>query len=104
MGDREFLKNYKSDEGNKAPYWYQIKNIIIDTIKKEILKPGELIPSMDNLCEIFEVSKAVIRQVLMELKNEVYIFIKKVIGAFISGKKLDVNVAQNLVQDRIHLC
>lgn len=57
-----------------TPFHHQIKRIIIDRIQSGLYKPNEKLPTEDELCVEFGVSKAPVRQALKALASEGYIY------------------------------
>ena len=78
----------KIDFNSPIPFYIQVKDTIRSVIEQNLLKPGELIPGESDLCEYFEVSRAVIRQALNDLYHEGLIVRKKGKGTFVCEPKI----------------
>lgn len=72
---------------NPAPLYYQIKQILLETIENGELKPGELVPTEKALCELHGVSKITVNKAIMELVNEGVLYREKGKGTFVSKPK-----------------
>lgn len=67
--------------------YYQLKQIIIDMIENRELKENEKLPTEQELCDQYGISRATVRQALKELENEDYIYKIQGKGTFVSPKK-----------------
>lgn len=67
--------------------YYQLKQIIVDMIDKRELKENDKLPTEQELCNRFDISRATVRQALKELENEDYIYKIQGKGTFVSPKK-----------------
>ena len=70
------------------PYYAQVKRILLHEIESAELKPGDMLPSEQELCQRFDVSRTVIRQALGELVNEGRLYRIRGKGTFIAKPKL----------------
>jgi len=52
------------------PIYYQLKQLIKDQVERGVLKPGDQIPSEDELCTRYGISRTPVRQALTELVHE----------------------------------
>ncbi|KGP91612.1 GntR family transcriptional regulator [Pontibacillus chungwhensis BH030062] len=55
---------------NRVPYYLQVKHSIIENIKNQSWKPGEKIPSENQLMQQHQVSRSTIRQAISQLAQE----------------------------------
>ena len=78
------------------PYYFQLKELLIEEIKKGRLKPGQQIPSEFKLCEQFRVSRTVVRQAINSLVQNGYLNREKGRGTFVTKPKITENLFQNL--------
>ena len=85
------------DKKNGIPYYYQLKKYIIEEIESCTWKPGEQILPETKICELFDISRTVVRQTFQELVNEGYLIKKKAKGTFISEPKINENLVQSLM-------
>ena len=58
----------KIDLRSNIPYYVQLKEIVLYEIQTGIWRNEETLPSHSELCDMFNVSKSVIRQSLKELE------------------------------------
>ena len=72
-------------KGSHLSIYYQLKQVIIEKIKSGELKENEQIPTEGELCKLFNISKAPVRQALMELETENYIYKIRGKGSFVSS-------------------
>ncbi|HEX5838029.1 MAG TPA: GntR family transcriptional regulator [Anaerolineales bacterium] len=78
------------------PYYIQLVNILKEKIQSEVWKPGDQIPGEQDLCEMYGVSRTVVRQALLELELEGLINRRKGKGTFISLPKISEGLVQKL--------
>ncbi len=64
--------------------YYQLKQIIIDMIDKGELTENDKLPTEQELCEQYNISRSTVRQALKELENEGYIYKIQGKGTFVS--------------------
>jgi len=79
------------DRNETAPLWVQLKNRIQDAIASKSLRPNSRMPSETALCEIFDVSKPVVRAALAALSVEGHVVKMPRKGMFISQPRQDVD-------------
>jgi GntR family transcriptional regulator len=70
------------------PYYEQVKRLLLHQIENTELSPGDLLPSEQELCARFGVSRTVVRQALGELVNEGRLYRMRGKGTFIAKPKL----------------
>jgi len=63
----------KIDFSSSVPYYAQLKELIKQEITEGVWRNEEQLPSHSELCEMYDVSKSVVRQALKELELEGYI-------------------------------
>lgn len=93
----KFKKNVKINKESKIPFYYQLKQHIVEEIESDRWKPGQQIPPETKICEIFDISRTVVRQAYQELVNEGYLIKKKAKGTFIAEPKISENIVQSLM-------
>jgi len=71
------------NKGSSIPLYYQIKEVIKEKIKSEQWKEDDRLPNELELAELFQVSRATIRQAVLELVNEGLLTRVKGRGTFI---------------------
>lgn len=79
------------DRNSPIPLYYQLKNILLDKIRKGEWEVGELIPSENQLQTDYDVSRTTVRQTLSELVTEGYLIRKRGLGTFIAEPKVIYN-------------
>jgi len=78
------------------PYYIQLMEILKENIKQKKWQPGEQIPGEQDLCELYKISRTVVRQTLRELELEGVINRRKGKGTFISLPKISEGLIQKL--------
>lgn len=96
MENVDKFKDYKIDKTTPVPLYFQFKNILIQMMDDGILKPGDMIPTEFELCDIYGISRTTIRQALTELVNEGKFYRVKGRGTFIAQKKIEYNVSSSI--------
>jgi GntR family transcriptional regulator len=69
------------------PLYYKMRQIIIDMIENEEVKPGEMIPSENKLIEEYAMSRTTVRKAIEMLVNEGYLYRIQGKGTFVKGKQ-----------------
>src|SRR5450830_533531 len=93
----KFNKNVKINKESKIPFYYQLKQHIVEEIESDRWKPGQQIPPETKICEIFDISRTVVRQTYQELVNEGFLIKKKAKGTYIAETKISENLVQSLM-------
>ena len=78
--------DYTIDKGVPVPLYYQLKNTILSEIRSGNAKAGDLIPTEDQYCSHYGVSRTTVRQAIVELVNDGYLYRIKAKGTFVSAK------------------
>jgi len=90
------------DRSGGQKLYIQLAELIRGQIKAGQFKEGQLLPTEDNFCRSYGISKAVVRQAMMELAREGYVVKRQGIGTFASAPKiLDGPVLWSSLTDRI---
>lgn len=84
------------DKENPIPYYIQLKESLSETIERGEWKPGEQLPSEPELCQVFDVSRTVVRQALQAMTYEGLVVRKKGKGTFVAEPKLSEDLVQRL--------
>ncbi|QNQ61286.1 GntR family transcriptional regulator [Brucella sp. 6810] len=87
----ELIARQTLDRSETAPLWVQLKNRIQDAIAAEQLRPNSRMPSETALCEIFDVSKPVVRAALGALAAEGHVIKMPRKGMFVAQPRQDVD-------------
>lgn len=83
------LGSDRIDKNNPLPYYEQLRQLLLRHITGGELAPGDLLPSEAELCEMYAVSRTVIRQAVGELVNEGRLRRQRGKGTFVAEPKLD---------------
>lgn len=83
---------YPLNQSDHVPLYFQIKNVIAEQIREGRLASGELLPSEHALMQMFNVSRATIRQALGELELEGLIERRQGVGTFVKAKKIEPEI------------
>jgi len=84
------------DKENPIPYYLQLKEALRERIRRGDWKPGDQLPGEMELCQMFDVSRTVIRQTFQELTSEGLIVRRKGKGTFVAEPKIGESLVQRL--------
>src|SRR5512136_2517600 len=84
------------DFESHIPYYIQLMDILKEKVLQKDWSPGDQIPGEQDLCELYQVSRTVVRQALRELELEGVISRRKGKGTFISPPKISEGLVQKL--------
>ncbi|NLN50309.1 MAG: GntR family transcriptional regulator [Acholeplasmataceae bacterium] len=76
----------------QIPLYQIIENEIKEQIQSKKLKEGDLIPSENQLTEIYNVSRMTVRQALNNLVNDGYLYKHKGRGTFVAPRKIEKSI------------
>lgn len=82
------------DEKSPLALYYQLKQILENKIVSGTWQVGEQIPTENELCELFGVSRITVREALAELEREGYITRKRGRGTFVAVPKIEQNLME----------
>jgi GntR family transcriptional regulator len=82
------LLEKKLDKKIPVPLYYQLKELILAEIKKGNYKCEDLIPTENEISEVFEISRTTVRQAITELVSEGWLYRVKSKGTYVSYPKL----------------
>lgn len=88
-----------SNQLNKSipiPLYFQLKELIMQEIKTGNYKIGSMIPTEKELSEIFQISRTTVRQAIIELVQEGWMYRIKSKGTFVSKPKIKQDFIQTL--------
>ncbi len=77
------------NKNSPMPLYYQVKEVIIENIKKGTYEVNKSIPTELELQQIFDVSRTTVRQAISELISEGYLYRKRGIGTFVADQSLN---------------
>lgn len=84
------------DRLSAAPMYDQLRRQILETIEDDHLQPGDLLPSELRMCELYGVSRTVVRQALGQLEHDGVINRVKGKGTFVAPQKTVESLANGL--------
>lgn len=77
---------------SNVPLYSQLKHIIIQKIESGEYQGETKIPSEQELCELYDISRPTVRQAINELTNNGYLYKEKGKGTFVAKSKLKINI------------
>jgi GntR family transcriptional regulator len=86
--DQKPWKAQPLDRHNPVPLYQQLCDILSDKIRTDELHPGEQLPSENDLINLFNVSRFVVRQTLTSLVRQGLIFTEQGRGSFVASPKI----------------
>lgn len=78
------------------PYYIQLMDILKEKTRQKTWLPGDQIPGEQDLCELYKISRSVVRQSLKELELEGVITRRKGKGTFIALPKINESLIAKL--------
>ena len=88
--------NEKINFDSHIPYYIQLIDILKEKVQSGTWVAGDQIPGEQDLCELYGVSRTVVRQSLRELELDGVITRRKGKGTFISSPKISEGLVQKL--------
>ncbi len=88
--------NTSIDRNNYIPYYIQVKAAIKKQIENDEWQKGTQLPGEPELCQMFDVSRTVIRQALKDLEYEGLIIREKGKGTFVDKPRIAQGMFQEL--------
>ncbi len=79
------------DRAGHTPLWVQLKNLLADQINNKTLLADTRLPSEQALCEIFSVSRPVVRSALAALSADGLVMKVPRTGIFVSPPRIETN-------------
>ncbi len=77
---------------SNVPLYSQLKNLIIDKIATGEYREESKIPSEQEFCEQYDISRPTVRQAISELTNNGYLYKEKGKGTFVAKTKSKVDI------------
>lgn len=77
---------------SNIPLYSQLKDLIIEKIENGEYPPESKIPSEQELCDLYGISRPTVRQAISELTNSGYLHKEKGKGTFVSKPKSTIDV------------
>ncbi len=78
------------------PLYYQLMEILIDQIETGLLNPGDPVPSENQLCRKYGVSKNTVLQAIQALVNKRLIYRTRGKGTFVANPKITQSITSML--------
>lgn len=88
------MRKANLDRRVPVPLYHQLKTILQDRIRQGHWKPGEQLPTEDQLVAQFGVSKATVRQALRDLSEAGWVRREQGRGTFVSNTKIQFGPRQ----------
>lgn len=85
------------DRQSAAPMYDQLRRRILDGIAADGLRPGDLLPGEHRMCELYGISRTVVRQALAQLEHEGVVERVKGKGTFVARPKTSESLVHTLV-------
>ncbi len=77
---------------SNVPLYSQLKHLIIKKIESGEYQGESKIPSEQELCELYDISRPTVRQAISELTNNGYLYKEKGKGTFVAKSKSKVDI------------
>lgn len=90
------IEQHVLDKNIPIPLYYQLKTIIDTEIQKGNYRPGDLIPTEEELIAFFGISRTTVRQAVTELVQEGKLYRIKGKGTFVAKSKLNQDFVMRL--------
>jgi GntR family transcriptional regulator len=95
-GEIPILSSPLLDRHSAIPLYYQIQQFLLDRIRSGDYGPGQPIPSEQEICAQFGVSRMTARQALKALCDKGIVYSQRGRGTFVSANKLEKDFRQVL--------
>lgn len=90
------LQDTKLNKTTPIPLYYQLKELILTEIKSGAYKYESMIPTEIELSEIFQISRTTVRQAILELVREGWLYRIKSKGTFVAMQRFSQKYVQTL--------
>lgn len=90
------LNNCQLNKTVPIPLYSQLKELIVKEIKNENYKNKSMIPTEIELCEMFQISRTTVRQAVIELVQEGWLYRVKSKGTFVTKPIINQDFIQTL--------
>lgn len=90
------LEEGKIDKSVPIPLYYQLKELIMEEIRKGNYNSGDVIPTEKNISDFFQISRTTVRQAITELVQEGWLYRVKSKGTYVAQKKIQQDFMQKL--------
>lgn len=86
------LEDRTLDKNVPVPLYFQLKTLILDEINNGSYQSGDLIPTENEISEMFGISRTTVRQAITELVHDGHLYRVKSKGTFVSAPKVTQHV------------
>ncbi len=83
------LESKRLDKSVPIPLYFQLKNIILEEIEKNDFPVDTMIPTENELSDMFDISRTTVRQAITELVQEGKLYRIKSKGTFVARPKIN---------------
>ena len=97
MPTSQVSSNPMIDRQSAAPMYDQLRRVIVNSIGRDGLQPGDLLPGEHRLCQQYGISRTVVRQALAQLEHEGIVERVKGKGTFVTRPKTSESLMHTLV-------
>lgn len=84
------------DRQSPVPLYFQLKQVLLEKIRRGDWTPGTLIPSEQELQDSYQLSRTTVRQTLSELVSEGHLMRQRGRGTFITQPKIAYDPSQGV--------
>lgn len=86
----------KIDHHSPIPFYIQLRELLEARILAGEWQPGDRLPAEQELCEMYDISRTVVRQTLQEMENKGLIVKRRGKGSFVAKPKIRESLVQKL--------
>ena len=90
------LSRQTLERSSVIPLYYQLQEILIEQIDSGMLKPTDPIPSENELCRMYGVSKNTVLQAIQSLVNKRLVYRVRGKGTFVADSKIRQSITSFL--------
>lgn len=87
--EKQIMKAFHIQRQSPVPLYFQLKNQLLELLKKGVFQPGDKLPTEAEFCALLDISRPTVRQAFSELINEGYIVRHKAKGTFVAEPKIE---------------
>ncbi len=86
------------DRNSPIPIYHQLKTVLQEQIENGLWRPGDRLPTEQELCRMYNISRSPVRQALKELEYEKVILRRPGLGTFVEGCLISDPLADTPIQ------
>lgn len=91
------LQDRVIDKNTPIPLYYQLEKLIIEEIEGGAYPAGSLIPTENELSQMFAISRTTVRQALADLVQNEMLYRTKSKGTFVAQPKISQGFIQSIL-------